>query len=121
MKPEAKQIPKRPEEKQAEKESEKETEKSPSKAPIVLRSRSPARQPEDSRADSAQASKGKGKVTAGAKQFLKEWVRSEQWTWQSHCCQCPSMAGQSCLDHRDPTSSVGPRRFRLCRPVAFSR
>ena len=59
VKPEVKKIPKRPEEKQAEKEPEKETEKSPSKAAIVLRSRSPTRQPKDSRADSAQASNGK--------------------------------------------------------------
>ena len=74
VKPEAKKIPKRPGEKQAEKESEKETEKSASKAPIVLRSRSPTRQPEDSRADSAQASTGKWKVTAGAKRFLTRAV-----------------------------------------------
>ena len=38
------------------------------------KSRSPARQPKDSRADSAQASKGKGKVTAGAKRFLTRAV-----------------------------------------------
>ena len=54
----------------------------------------------------------------------KEWGRSEQWTLQSHCCQCPrwlNMVGQSTLDQRDPTFNVGSRRFRLCRPVAFSR
>ena len=60
VKPEVKKIPKRPEEKQAEKESEKETEKFPSKAAIVLRSRSPALQPKDSRADSAQGVQGQG-------------------------------------------------------------
>ena len=63
VKPEVKKIPKRLEEKKKEeekaKESEKETGKSPSRAPIELRSRSPVRQPQDSRADSAQAFRGK--------------------------------------------------------------
>ena len=63
MKPEVKKIPKRPEEKQAE-----------NKEAIVLRSRSPVRQPEGSRADSAQAPKHKGKITDGAKRFLTRAV-----------------------------------------------
>ena len=61
VKPEAKKIPKTPEEKQAEKEAEE------SRSKAAIRSRSPSRQPKGSRADSAQAPKGKGKVTAGAK------------------------------------------------------
>ena len=63
VKPEVKRIPKRPEEMQAEK-----------KEPIVLRSRSPSRQPEGRRADSAQAPKGMGKVSVGAKRFLTRAV-----------------------------------------------
>ena len=63
VKPEVKRIPKRPEEKQAEK-----------KEPIVLRSRSPSRRPEGRRADSAQAPKGMGKVSVGAKRFLTRAV-----------------------------------------------
>ena len=78
VKPEVKKIPKRLEEKKKEeekaKESEKETGKSPSRAPIELRSRSPVRQPQDSRADSAQAFRGKGKVTDSAKRFLTRAV-----------------------------------------------
>ena len=63
VKPEVKRIPKRPEEKQAEKSE-----------PIVLRPRSPSRQPEGRRADSAQAPKGMGKVSIGAKRFLTRAV-----------------------------------------------
>ena len=63
VKPEVKKIPKRPEEKQAER-----------KEAIVLRSRSPSRQPEGRRADSAQAPKGMGKVSVGAKRFLTRAV-----------------------------------------------
>ena len=83
MKPEVKKIPRRPGEKEKEKEakreekerSEKEDDKSPSRAPIELKSISPSRAPQDSRADSAQASKGKGKISTGAKRFLEKAVR----------------------------------------------
>ena len=83
LKPEVKKIPKRPGEKEKEKEakreekerSEKEDDKSPSRAPIELKSLSPSRAPQDSRAGSAQASKGKGKISTGAKRFLEKAVR----------------------------------------------
>ena len=83
VKPEVKKIPRRPGEKEKEKEakreekerSEKEDDKSPSRAPIELKSISPSRAPQDSRADSAQASKGKGKFSTGAKRFLEKAVR----------------------------------------------
>ena len=83
VKPEVKKIPRRPGEKEKEKEakreekerSEKEDDKSPSRAPIELKSISPSRAPQDSRADSAQASKGKGKISTGAKRFLEKAVR----------------------------------------------
>ena len=83
VKPEVKKIPRRPGEKEKEKEakreekerSEKEDAKSPSRAPIELKSISPSRAPQDSRADSAQASKGKGKISTGAKRFLEKAVR----------------------------------------------
>ena len=74
LKPEVKKIPKRPEEKEKER-SEKEDDKSPSRAPIELKSISPSRAPQDSRADSAQASKAKGKISTGAKRFLEKAVR----------------------------------------------
>ena len=83
VKPEVKKIPRRQGEKEKEKEakreekerSEKEDDKSPSRAPIELKSISPSRAPQDSRADSAQASKGKGKISTGAKRFLEKAVR----------------------------------------------
>ena len=74
LKPEVKKIPKRPEEKEKER-SEKEDDKSSSRAPIELKSISPSRAPQDSRADSAQASKGKGMLSTGAKRFLEKAVR----------------------------------------------
>ena len=61
--------------KEEEKEEEEEDERPPSRAPIELPSRSPARKLQDSRADSAQASKGRGKVAEGAKRFLARAVR----------------------------------------------
>ena len=83
-----KKIPKKPEEKEkkpekdkkAKKEEEskdekKDEERSPSRAPIELRSRSLTRKPQDSRTDSAQASKGRGKVAEGAKRFLARAVQ----------------------------------------------
>ena len=78
VKPEVKKIPKRPGEKEKveekEKEEEKEEEEAP-RAPIELKSKSPSRAPEDSRADSAQASKGRGKFSMGTKRFLEKTVR----------------------------------------------
>ena len=74
LKPEVKKIPKRPEEQEKER-SEKEDDKSSSRAPIELKSISPSRAPQDSRADSAQASKGKGMLSTGAKRFLEKAVR----------------------------------------------
>ena len=75
VKPEVKKIPKRPDKEKAERKGIRERGRElPSRAPIELRSRSLARKPQDSRADSAQASKGKGKVTAGAKRFLTRAV-----------------------------------------------
>ena len=71
VKPEVKKIPKRPGEKEKEKEGKKEEEEAP-RAPIELKSKSPSRAPEDSRADSAQASKGKGKFSLGTKRFLEK-------------------------------------------------
>ena len=73
VKPEVKKIPKRPGEKEKEKEEKKE-EEAP-RAPIELKSKSPSRAPEDSRADSAQASKGKGKFSMGTKRFLEKTLR----------------------------------------------
>ena len=78
VKPEVKKIPKRPGEKEKveekEKEEKKEEEEAP-RAPIELKSKSPSRAPEDSRADSAQASKGRGKFSMGTKRFLEKTVR----------------------------------------------
>ena len=74
MKPEVKKIPKRPGEKEKEKEEKKGEEEAP-RAPIELKSKSPSRAPEDSRADSAQASKGKGKFSMGTKRFLEKTLR----------------------------------------------
>ena len=73
VKPEVKKIPKRPGEK--EKVEEKKKEEEAPRAPIELKSKSPSRAPEDSRADSAQASKGKGKFSMGTKRFLEKTVR----------------------------------------------
>ena len=87
-KPEVKKIPKKPErpeektdkskeasEVEKSKDEKEDEERSPMRAPIELRSRSPTRQPKDSRADSAQASKGRGKVAEGAKRFLARVVQ----------------------------------------------
>ena len=78
VKPEVKKIPKRPGKKEKveekEKEEKKEEEEAP-RAPIELKSKSPSRAPEDSWADSAQASKGRGKFSMGTKRFLEKTVR----------------------------------------------
>ena len=75
LKPEVKKILKRPEEKEKveekEEEEKKEEEEAP-RAPIELKSKSPSRAPEDCRADSAQASKGKGKVQHGHQEIPGE-------------------------------------------------
>ena len=88
VKPEVKKIPRRPGEKEKEKEakreekerSEKEDDKSPSRAPIELKSISPSRAPQDSRADSAQASKGKG----NSAQVPRD-------SWKRQCVKLPTL------------------------------